>query len=104
VSERDTHTKQSRQNGESSTESLSPDQILNKETRVLAYLPAAHGPETDVEITVRKTSATVEAQVVTFCEACVTTINTATGERTTRCLPVPCPQTGKAPTPTTNRA
>jgi hypothetical protein len=101
VSECDTHTKQKSESGEASIESLSPDQIINKETRVLAYLPLAHGTETDVELSARRTDAKVAERTITFLEFCVTTINTTTGARTTRCVPVRCPPTGRAPMPTT---
>ncbi len=76
--------------GEPSGE-LSEDQIIDRDTRVIAYIPRPLGAEVDAELTFRQTRALVAEQAVVICEVCVTTIDDH-GNRVTVCVRIPCPK------------
>ena len=70
---------------------LAADQIVDRHSQVLAVIPSPAGAQGDVEFTYRQTEGRVAARSVVICEACVTVIDDK-GNRTTRCVRIPCPK------------
>jgi hypothetical protein len=77
---------------------FSGDQIVDRDSRVIAYIPRPLGVEIDAELSFRQTRAQVGVRDVMICEVCVTTIDDR-GIRTTTCVPIPCPKTPVVPIP-----
>ena len=75
--------------------SIDESQVLERESRVLALIPAPEGTDVDVELTFRSTTVADAAEKVRICEFCVTTIDK--GIRVTVCTPVPCPRAAPRP-------